>query len=1296
MIVPGLGTATHALVSHPDVAAGIGAGVLRSPVTAAAGLADFGADVAHAAGGAGADPRNYSARISNAGVQFRYGPTKDTYSGFAKDINPLAHTGNETVNEVSSQIASLAVGYGAGAGLAKLTGAAPLVGEWVSKLGNPIAQRAAMGLVRAGGFSLVDAAIMDPEVERFSNILQNVGVHSEFTDWLAHDDHEGHMAGRFKNAVEGAIGSVAAEGLFGAASYWRARFRGDNATADAIQRELATKHDGEVPDFTAEEIPGGHPPAEEPPAYVGGWEDTPDGSVHPVYEEDPLKGADPQDTAKAADEGVEPVADGVKPTSPLPEGAGSTGGPVKPLDPEVMRKAMGDPQDPIVSFNVKRTPDDPGQVVGPIDRNAIDSLAKDVQGWRDMAREGGPRELDVKHTDLWGPADTHGEFRLGNLGSQEGVAPLLRAVIDRIPAQAPRTDAELMADAARAAHEIGEDPASLLEAARLISGKLSDADTAMVTLRTVWKRAADDLDGLPDIDWESAPQDQVDQAAQRIYNMLGISSHVQEAKAGLGRGLRVNRLPDADTYLNTVRKAEHSTEGTYGPHGALPRTRQEMADWFDLWRSTKDEPELRAALLEGALTRLIPSAGKYLRSSFANFFTASILSAPRTMLLNVVGPAAMSVIRNVERQTGAMLIASNPFTSPATRAEARATAKATSLAYVQTLGDVADTMRWAWKAAERNKTILGGGGSIDAQAAFGPWTPDLLEAARPGMGTLQKAEYSLGNAINLWPRAMGRINNGLDEFSKRLAYLGEVRVRALQQGFSQGLEGEDLHALVRYRLSHATDEAGHATQDDVLREAERTTLTSAVGEQGGLLRQGYNYIQHVRREIPETRYILPVLNVPANTLGEALRRLPIAAMPGVNRVLFTRTADELAGVYGPVLQADAHGRMLTGAAFLMGGVMLNRMGLLTGAGPQNPTDRKVWLLEHQPYSLRVGDQWVRYDKYDVIGGLLSIPATIVDATTNIREDKGYGDMILSGVGALAQWFKDRAAMRGAAGLLALGDNPTAQAGNVFERLTGSIAQGFIPNLIQAPITQSVDGVQRMRHSWEDYLKAAIPGLSATLPPVRNILGEPINRPANTVAEGMFPITIAPAVTFKDDQVVDEIDRLYQSTGYGAGADPKAIGYGFFDPRDVALENGQSLYDAFMQSRQSMQIDGRTLRQSLGQLFASADYNAAVDADPGAKTTSRGDFSRGYMVQQVFNTYNKQIKAELGEASPTANKWLTAAAAKQRDDAYLRDVSVEDLVNNPDLYQTHGIDAYTYSSKVREGATGSLLAALRKR
>jgi hypothetical protein len=65
-IVPGLGTALGMVAQHPQGAVGVASGILRSPVTAGAGLADFGADVAHAVS-PHADPRNYQARISRPG-----------------------------------------------------------------------------------------------------------------------------------------------------------------------------------------------------------------------------------------------------------------------------------------------------------------------------------------------------------------------------------------------------------------------------------------------------------------------------------------------------------------------------------------------------------------------------------------------------------------------------------------------------------------------------------------------------------------------------------------------------------------------------------------------------------------------------------------------------------------------------------------------------------------------------------------------------------------------------------------------------------------------------------------------------------------------------------------------------------------------------------------------------------------------------------------------------------------------------------------------------------------------------
>lgn len=628
--------------------------------------------------------------------------------------------------------------------------------------------------------------------------------------------------------------------------------------------------------------------------------------------------------------------------------------------------------------------------------------------------------------------------------------------------------------------------------------------------------------------------------------------------------------------------------------------------------------------------------------------------------------------------------------SAAERQSARAVAQYTAKAYVQTMGDIGQVFQMALRSAELNHTVIGGHGqTLDALTSFGPFTENLLKQAGEQPSTM----YTLGNAINFFPRAFARLNNGLDEFAKRLAYQGEVRVNAMVEGAQQGLSGKELQAYVDNALKSSYDEVGHAADKELLRSAERTTLTSAVGEDGSLTRKFANFVQQMRSDVPETRFILPVFNVPANALGETLRRLPIARIPGLNNILYKETAAELAGERGPVAQAEAHGRFLLGSSFLLAGILLNKQGLLTGAGPQDPTDRKVWLQTHQPYSIRVNGNWVRYDKFDIAGGLLSVPATVADMTTYNPDDGEVQDHLFAGMGALAQWFKDRAALRTATDILNAGSDPTKDIGTLLSRTGGGIVAGFFPAAARTLITDTTSPYVAMKRSWEDYVQASIPGLANMMEPIRNVLGEPVRKSQDTIPEAIIPVSLTKAIGKEDDAVLVELDRLYQETGYGAGADSRSLGYGYFAPQDVKLEDGRSMYYHFMQARQTMKLDGKTLRQALDGVFKSGDYKRGVDADSGSRKTSRGDYSRGYMVKEVFSDYNKAIKAEMAAASPKAKAYLVAAAAKQKDDAYLRDVSVEDLVTNPRLYGIKGVNKAGFEDKVMKGSTGALMESL---
>jgi len=936
-----------------------------------------------------------------------------------------------------------------------------------------------------------------------------------------------------------------------------------------------------------------------------------------------------------------------------------------------------------------------------IGRTELEALQGEVTALTSKQQSVGDRAVDVTWENAPDVARETGEWRIGSLGSTEDSKSLLRAISEKIaPSKTVRSDKDLLGAAKMFADEIGEqDPEAFLAAARTIAGELGDADTAMATLRTVWAKSSQEVSDfhLMGVDWATASDELVEEAGLRIYNLATLSSLVQQAKTGIGRALRVNQLPNAEDYIKTLKMGRddlaEAADAAVLPGGRgmnpLPKTREELSDWYELWGATGGDPRRQADFLQGILT--VPTGGKYLRQSVANFFTASILSAPRTVALNILGPGVISTVRQLERLTGAGTQSINPLASAAERASARAVARYSAQAYLKTFTEVGDAFRMAMLAAEQNRTIVGGGGStVDALTSFGPFTENILSAAGQKPSTM----YSLGNMLNVFPKAMARLNNGLDEFSKRLSYQGEVRINALVEGSEKGLKGTALQDFVADRMKLAYDEVGHATDQQLLRSAERTTLTSIPGEEGTLLRKGAKAINALRAEYPETRFLLPIFNVPVNGLTETMRRLPIARIPGVNSVLFKETARELAGELGPVAQADAHGRTLLAAGFMLAGFQMNKAGTLTGAGPRDPTDRKVWLATHQPYSIRIGDQWVRYDKFDILGGLLSIPATVMDMTKYNAEDQDLEEVVWSGVGALGQWFRDRAALRNAVGLLALGEDPTKDTGKVFSQIGGSIASGFYPAALRTIMTDGmIAPYQPLKRSWTDYVEAALPWTASDVEVVRNVMGEPVDKPLNTVWEAIIPVSMAKAVGYDDDPVLDELDRLYQSTGYGAGADSTSFSYGFFADKDLKLEDGKSLYTAVMQQRQVLELEGKTLREALTELFDSPEYNAAVDADSQKKETSKGELSRGWLTAQVFKRYNTAIKSEVAQRSVIAKDWMTAAAAKRADDAYLRSYSVEELVANPALYDAAGVSRSAYEEDLTSGGKSSSTKAL---
>lgn len=1220
----------------------------------------------------------------------------------------LGQVGNPGVNQFAAQAGAIAATL-------------PFGGEGGAEGAAPILKQAGQLLMNSGKVGLASAAVMDPRAGRISDLLSSAGIHNQVVDYLASDPSDPDIVARFKNGIEGALGNAVLEPVFGLAKGIAGALKGDTAAVaeagdalrpladsaapettigqatpeeaarDALDRTFATQRTQAAREEAAlqqQAIEDG----KEPPKATNDQEQLPQGTRHG---DDPT--ADPKAAlANDANAALEQAgaAERVSPDTMevTPDGRVKVDPKTKAaMDDQGMGRAFAASNESVADHVLFKEEDAQGgsRVVGKMAREDVQAFADKTADLRDAVLDGKNPEETLNTR----ASPTERQVTVAQLGSSYDTPAVLRALSDEVP-KTTISHEETMRAAQATANAMGLDPNDFLQWVHSWVGRNGDLATGMATAQLQWTRMGKDLDDLVGADLVNAPKDVVNDAAAKIHNMMTFTSAFAEMKAGAARALNVLALPDADTYLANVGRyaKEELPPSAPGSMPPLPRTPEELQQWVDLWDATKGDPKMRQDFLQGLLTT--PKKWLYLRNSFANFFTASLVSGPQTLMRDLVGPALLGGLRTLERTAGGYAAAVGNTLMGDTQAatEALAAASAAPQAYARTLGDVADAFKYAvaktkgelpsGPATGYSAPGMGAGGlhgesPIDFNVRGVPQA--LIDAATAqSPGVTGAAPYLLGNLINKWPQAIQALHGGINEFALRLSYLGEIRAQAyldVAKAQAEGGMSPDLaDAFVRGRLTNAVDPLGSATDPAAFDSAQRTTFTKQVGVEGQNSRAFAQFVQTVRQNIPEARYILPIFNVPANAIGETLRRIPIL------NTLFKETQDELSGSAGALAQAEAYGRMMSGAALMTGGFAMARSGMLTGAGPTDPHARALWLTTHQPYSIRIGDTWASYNRMDAVGPLLGIVGSVFDHSVYHGVDSP--EATYAGMAALAQYFKDQASLQGISDLLSFGGSPQESQG-FLTHLVNGVASGFVPNFITQLGRNNLDAQARIARNPFEAILNKLPLASRTLDPMRNVLGEDVYKPQGALFNTL-PVTLSPANSYAKDPVVDELGRLYEQTGYAPGVPSPGAGKGHFDMRDVKLEDGMSLYSHLMGARQTSQVDGQTLRQALSDTINSQEYNEAVDGTGHSANSfnDMGQANRGAMLQSVFDKFSRQAKQDVAQASPTASRWLAVAAAKNTDNAALRAYSAHDLVNTPGLLHSLGIPIGDYEDKIK--------------
>lgn len=960
--------------------------------------------------------------------------------------------------------------------------------------------------------------------------------------------------------------------------------------------------------------------------------------------------------------------------------------------PDLAASAEGSP----VIF--KETAEDGSQrVVGVTTREDLNGFVSDAQ--RIAA--------DPEHINSPSGA-VSGQWRLRPLGSSDDVAAFGRAMADRLPPSGGPISNETTLAAAK---EMGFDsPADAHILAGMMSDKTEGLSQGLTAARLMQAKINETMHGLGDTDWTTVSVDDPrwHDALASYHNGYSFMQAFRNTKSEIARALQAMKIdlngpvakiagirpedaiqaqpvPDFPTYRNKFGKTPEADLDPYpaGTVPPLPRTPKEFDDAVKLWHiANQAGSDAVNAFWKGVTFH--PSASKYLRQSFANWFTAGLVSRPTTFMRDLIGPAVLGGIRTGEKSAGALMqavqasILGNAADIPSYLAQAADAPKA----YMQTLGDIGTSIKYGWDTAVSGESRLHGAQPYNFDSHGIPTA--LVDAASQGNSTASSM-FSLGNAINKLPQVIHSLHGGINEVALRLSYLGEIRVQAMLHGREQmGLVGDELDSYVREAVMTSEDPlSGMATDVTSLENAQRTTFTKPVGDASQpIINSVSKLIGTMRENTPEIRYILPIYTVPANNLGETLRRMPVVGQ------MFRGTQQELSGSMGRVAQAEAYGRMLSGAAVLEGGMALARHGLLTGAGPSQPKDRASWEAQgFQPYSIKGPDgKWYSYNKIDMLGSLLGIPAGMYDATIYHAPDQDTPEKhVLAGVSALAEYFKDQSALKGVSDLLNFGGNPAEDEGYL-RTLTKGIAQGFVPGFVQQGSTYSRDAFDKdkriSRDPWQA-IQNALPFTSETLDPVRNFLGDVVHVPQ--YPGGVLPISHSETnPNGPQSPVLNELHRLFLATGYQPGVLPPGIAGAGVDQRDVKLEDGHSLYDARMRYRSVVRNDdGQSLEDALNETLQSDEYAAGFDGSPrGVKLADGDQTNRSAMIEKVFSQFDKLAKQQVASDSPVAARWLASAAVKQQNAPGVKPHTTQELASSDQLVQALGINMNDYIEKVK--------------
>ncbi len=684
------------------------------------------------------------------------------------------------------------------------------------------------------------------------------------------------------------------------------------------------------------------------------------------------------------------------------------------------------------------------------------------------------------------------------------------------------------------------------------------------------------------------------EALQRIDNLVSVHDpKVQGVTAETGRALGSLTAPTPTAFVKAIREQALSRIGTPGY-----MTEDEVLRSF-LEAKT---PEEAARLAEAAGAG---GAQGYVKNFLMNMYISSILS-PNSIAKKAVSDALNIAYQIPARGLGEMAgYAERAAGAPAAETITPGETAAMIRAAVRSFGDA---MSIGWQSAYQDRPLF--------QEGVG-WGESIPERAITSEGTRFEGT-PWGKGLDLYGNLIsvpGRGIVGVDQAAKLMHYRMELAALAEHTGYvtalAEGREGAAMAAraqdVTRAFLEKPPEWAIDAARTRAKVETFQQDLNGSLGA-----------IDQLRQGSYLARTIIPFFRTGSNIVRMGLERtVPLSTQA-------YREAWAAGGRERDLMVAkNALGDLLT---VWLAHLWLTRR--LTGYGPRNPQVRDLWLRDHQPYSLKVGDRWVPFAPTEPMAWIAGNVADAAEMMAYLPNQTAWSVADAIGASAVRE-FSRQGFWSDLARVVHTIDAMSQQgvdARGISAGLGNLVGTVVSPQFL-ADVAHGIDPARRQTTTFLDGIRNRVPYLTETGVPTRDPWGEPVVVPPGFL---MNEFPAFKAHSEGKDPESDELVRLYKAIGYTPPTIPRAIGGRAPSESELAITNfrdgvrlSPEIEDEWARLRGEIENPrtGQNLKQAVGALMRDPRYREASDQ------------RRAMALNRVFVAYREQAMRALLREHP---------------------------------------------------------------